>query len=92
MAPTAIIPFAFSKEQAQDYFTKFVKKKTLLNKKALNCKLENIVGIYLPFWTFDTFTASTYNARRYNGQEAHSDHVTGDWYEIIDDVLVCRTE
>ena len=91
MAPTAIIPFAFSKEQAQDYFIKFVKKKTLLNKKALNCKLENIVGIYLPFWTFDTFTASTYNARRYNGQEAHSDHVTGDWYEIIDDVLVCAS-
>ena len=92
MVPNAVIPFAFSKEQTQDLFISFVKRKRLLNKKTLNCRLENVVGIYLPFWTYDTYTASTYNALRNNGIYQHSDHVTGNWYQYIDDVIIFASD
>lgn len=88
MVPNAVIPFAFSKEECQDRFLEFVKKKKLVNKKVFNCKLDKVVGLYLPFWTFDTYTASSYYAFRNNGVGAPSDHVNGVWYENIDDVVV----
>ena len=92
MVPNAVIPFAFSKEQAQDYFNDFLKKKKLVNKKVFKCKLEKVVGIYLPFWTFDAYTASTYYAYRYNGVYANSDHVTGNWYQYVDDVVIFASD
>ena len=92
MVPNAVIPFAFSKEQTQDLFINFVKRKRLLNKKALNCRLENVVGIYLPFWTYDAYTASTYDALRNNGINQNSDHVTGNWYQYIDDVVIFASD
>ena len=91
MEPNAIIPFSIRKDQVQDCFIDFVKKKKLANKKVFNCKLENIVGIYLPFWTFDTYTASFYYAYRDNGIYAESDHVSGNWYQNIDDITIFAT-
>ena len=92
MMPNAIIPFAFSKEQAQEHFVDFLKKKRLVNKKVFNCKLEKVIGIYLPFWTFDAYTASSFYAYRDNGINAASDHVYGDWYQYIDDNVVFASD
>ncbi len=92
MVPNAIIPFSFSKEQAQDHFIDFLKKKRLVNKKVFNCKLEKVVGIYLPFWTFDAYTASSYYAFRNNGMYASSDHINGNWYQYIDDITVFASD
>lgn len=88
MAPNSVIPFAFSKEQAQTYFLKFVKKKRLVKKKVFDCKLENVIGIYLPYWTFDAFTASTYYGFYYDSGTTPYDLVTGALYQNFDDVLI----
>lgn len=87
MAPNAIIPFSVGREQVQDLFVNYAKKKSLVNKKVLNCKLENLVGIYVPYWTFDTFTASFYDAYRNLGQAGYVP-ANGNWYQYIDDIPV----
>ncbi len=87
MVPNAVIPFSVSRNQTQDLFVNYAKKKTLVNKKVLNCKLENLVGIYVPYWTFDAYTASFYYAYRDLGQAGY-DHVNGNWYQNIDDISV----
>jgi hypothetical protein len=87
MAPNAVIPFAFGKEKLQDLFIAELKKRAMLNKKALNCKLENVTGIYLPFWTFDTYTASSYTAVIPKGH-GRADYEKRNWYQFIDDIVV----
>ncbi len=87
MVPNAVISFSVSRNQTQDLFVNYAKKKTLVNKKVLNCKLENLVGIYVPYWTFDAYTASFYYAYRNLGQAGY-DHVNGNWYQNIDDISV----
>lgn len=92
MVPNAVIPFSFTPEQTQEYFISFLKRKRMLNKKALKCKLEKVVGIYLPFWTFDAYTASSYYAYKDNGFYAPADHVSDVWYQYIDDVVVFASD
>ena len=58
MVPNGVIPFSISKEQTQDLFINFAKKKGLVNKKVFDCKLEQVVGFYVPYWTFDTWCIS----------------------------------
>ena len=62
MAPEAVIPFVVNNEKADRCFRDFVKKKRFVPKAVKECKLENLVGLYLPFWTFDTDTISSYEA------------------------------
>ena len=92
MVPNAIIPFSITKEQTQDLFVNFAKKKMLVNKKIFNCKLEKIVGIYLPFWTFDALTASTYSASFRENPDDSLRTITGNWYQNIDDILVFASD
>lgn len=65
--PDVIIPFKFSIQQAKDALKKHYRKKPLLPScfKEQN-KIEEIKGIYVPFWFFDCNTDSsvTYNATR----------------------------
>ena len=88
MVPNAVIPFSFSKEQAQDYFVDFVKRKKLVKKGVLDCKLEKVVGIYLPYWTFDALTASAYTGHYPNTK----DYATYYWYQNFDDVLIFASD
>ena len=82
MAPNGIIPFAVSKEMTQQCFINFLKKKHCLVKKVLNSRLENIVGIYLPFWTFDAYTVSTFT-----GEYSSNDRFTALWNQSFDDLV-----
>lgn len=65
--PDVLIPFKYEKEQAVEALKKHYKKKPLLPKcfKDEN-RIEEVKGIYVPFWFFDCATDSniTYNATR----------------------------
>lgn len=62
MAPGALIPFSIDASEADQCFRNYLKKCRFLPKAVLDCKLENLTGIYLPFWTFDTDTENSYVA------------------------------
>lgn len=91
MTPNAVIPFSISKEMTQQCFISFLQRKRCLNKKALNCKLENIVGIYLPFWTFDTLTVSSFYATDVNA-ESSSEKIKGVWSQFFDDIIIFASD
>ena len=64
IAPSAVIPFKISKQEAVDFFYKW-------NKWALWCPeefrkgrfLENYTGVYVPYWTFDAESVTTYSGK-----------------------------
>ncbi len=99
MAPGALIPFAVDGAKAARCFSDFVNKKRFVPKGVRSVKLENFVGLYLPFWTFDADTVSSYIAKI--GFE-HTDS-DGDTYytykkykgvrnQFIDDMIVYATD
>ncbi len=92
MVPNAVIPFSISKDQVQDLFIGYLKNKKLLKKGVLDCKLENVVGIYLPFWTFDAYTASSYTAYRYIVGKENNEQFTGSWYQGFDDIPIFASD
>lgn len=52
--PDYVIPFAFNKTQAMDKYKEYYEKKKLLPKAFLEGnKVEEIQGVYVPFWLFD---------------------------------------
>lgn len=62
--PSAIIPFAFGKDSAKEYYKKWIKKKFFApNKLKKNFVADKVTGIYLPCWTYDAKTYSTYEGR-----------------------------
>lgn len=64
MAPGGVIPFKISKKQANQSFLKWIKRKLFTPRAAKKqAKAESFKGIYLPFWTFDTDTKTSYTAR-----------------------------
>jgi ribosomal protein S27E len=83
MAPNGIIPFSVSKDMTQQCFLNFLKRKHCLVKSVLNSRLENVVGIYLPFWTFDTYTVSSFS-----GEYSSSERFTSVWNQYMDDVII----
>lgn len=102
IAPGGVVPFQYSDKQAADLFQKWIKKKFFCPKLAKeSAKAKHFKGIYLPYWTFDAQTDSTYRAEygiertvKENGEEK----TVTDWYrcsghhkEFFDDELVCAT-
>lgn len=63
--PAGVLPFAITKNQALDKFTEWLGKGFFypsdLKKLA---SLDNIHGMYLPFWTYDAQTSSSWYADR----------------------------
>lgn len=92
MAPGSVIPFSVSQEKTQECFINFMKKKHCISKKLLNCKLENTVGIYLPFITFDAYTITSYIAEIvYSGANegrAYSKYFKGVFGHTFDDIVI----
>lgn len=63
IAPGGVCPFLIEEYKAQKSFKAWIKKRWLCPREAkLNTKLKGMTGIYLPFWTFDTATASPFTA------------------------------
>ena len=67
LRPDYVIPFKLDKKAAKAAFVKHLKRKILLPKvfKSEN-HIDEIKGVYVPFWLYDCDTSSTVN---YNGQK-----------------------
>ena len=63
MKPSKIIPFKFSKEEAQGHFLRFAKKKWFVPRDYFaDAQVDKISGVYYPFWVTDADTDSEMNA------------------------------
>lgn len=100
LAPNAVAPFEISVEKAAEHFLFWLKRQIFAPSKAKRqAKADRFKGVYLPFWTFDANTYSTYQARygrdRRVRQKDGSYRTETDWYStsgsydyFIDDVTV----
>lgn len=100
IAPGGVVPFSISDKQASELFKKWIKRRWFCPKLAKqSAKPKQFKGIYLPYWTFDTNTTSTYTAefgidhtRKDRNGNTHTEttwHSTnGTYREFIDDELV----
>lgn len=88
MAPQAVIPFAVTKEQTQLCFDNFINTRRTASKKVYGCKLENVVGIYLPFWTYDTLSVSAYDAHTYETKYTPRQYFKGVMTQFFDDLVI----
>ena len=103
LAPGGVVPFKVTAKQAGEAFTKWLKKKWFCPGKAKkSAEADSFQGVYLPYWTFDSDTYTTYDAeygkdrRVRRGKE---ETTVTDWYrtsgsysEFIDDELVCGSD
>lgn len=66
MRPRALLPFKVTEQEARVHFEKWLKGKWFLPvdlKRARRID-ERLVGIYIPYWTFDSRTDTEYNGQR----------------------------
>lgn len=63
IVPETLIPFKITKKNAEENFVNWIKGR-FFAPNALKKSYQNqrISGVYLPFWTYDTDTCSTYTA------------------------------
>ena len=88
MAPQAVIPFAVTKEQTQLCFDNYLNTRRVASKKVYGCKLENVIGIYLPFWTYDTLSVSSYEAHTYETKYTPRQYFRGVMTQYFDDLVI----
>ena len=64
LKPDLVIPFQLDRETAKAALTNHMKGKRLLPKSFIReCRIEEIKGIYIPFWLFDASTDSSIRYR-----------------------------
>ena len=96
IAPNGVIPFSISKEEVIAKFYKWNKWALWSPEEFRTGKvLGNLVGVYIPFWTFDADSVSTYNGR-FGYDRSVGDNTRTDWYNrsgavdvFVDDYSVC---
>ncbi len=103
LAPGGVCVFKIDKKQAGINFKTWLGKKLFCPKAAKEkAKPDAFNGVYLPYWTFDAQTTSTYSARygidRTTEDKDGNKETTTDWYsthgvysEFIDDQLIIGT-
>lgn len=85
LAPNGVCPFVVTDKQAGQNFTSWLKGKLFTPSKAKkSARPEGFKGVYLPYWTFDAQTQSTYTAkygrnRTVRNKDGSSRTVT-DWF------------
>lgn len=104
MAPGGVVPFRISDREASDLFKKWIKRKWFCPKLAKDsAKPKKFKGIYLPYWTFDTDTFSTYQGEygiehttrdRDGNTKTRTDwhNTSGTYSEFINDELVLASK
>ncbi|MBQ8292849.1 MAG: hypothetical protein IJX78_03455 [Bacilli bacterium] len=105
--PNRVIPFKLGKEQVITNYQKWLKKKFFVPSKIKkNIPNPLINGVYIPSWTYDSNTVSTYNGRlgkRYTTTVGSGKNrrtvtriryfrVSGVHKKYLDDLLVCSGE
>ncbi len=99
IAPSGIIPFKTTKEEVEQNYYKWNKFALWSPESFRKGKvLGNLVGVYVPFWTFDADTVTTYSGD-FGRTVTHGDSETTKWdYRtgmvdaFIDDVSVCASK
>lgn len=85
--PDLVIPFKLDKEAAKQNLKAHLKGKTLIPKLfSKEDHIEEIKGIYVPFWLFDTEADAScrYNATRERmWSDAHFNYVETNYYKVI---------
>ena len=104
IAPGAVCPFAITKDQAGERFTRWIKGKLFTPRKAKkNARPEAFQGVYLPYWTCDAQTTSNFTGRAgYNRTVKDKNgnkttvtdwrHVSGVYQAFFDDVTVMASK
>jgi predicted RNA-binding Zn-ribbon protein involved in translation (DUF1610 family) len=65
--PESLIPFKVARPKAEGLFTRWIGRKWLApGSLKKEYSPEKLKGIYVPFWTYDTATHSTYTAKAYD--------------------------
>lgn len=103
MAPGGVVLFKISAQEAAEKFKSWIGRKFFCPKLAKDsARPKAFKGLYLPFWTFDANTDSSYTGeygidREYEDSEGNKKTET-EWYrtvgyhqESFDDVLVCAS-
>ncbi|MEP4248694.1 hypothetical protein [Tateyamaria sp.] len=90
-APMALIPFEVPEQNAQDFALNWVKKRIAApNDLQDHVKKGRVVGIYVPFWTFDSEEAvdywAMYTVRR--NKQTITKKIKGSMRTSFDDLLV----
>ncbi len=102
LAPNGVVPFKVTKDQASDNFKRWIGKKFFCPKLAKqSARPDSFKGIYLPYWTFDSNTHSSYTAKYGKDRrvkKGDQETTVTDWYntsgfynDSFDDVLVIAT-
>lgn len=103
MVPGGVVPFQITDEKASALFRTWIKKKWFCpNLAKESAKAKHFKGIYLPYWTFDADTSSSYTGefgkdkvrKGANGQDkVHTTWypVEGSYEERFDDELICAS-
>lgn len=64
IAPESVIPFKITEKQAMESFSTWIKKRWFSpGKLKTNYKTQKLSGVYVPCWTYDAITDSTYTAQ-----------------------------
>ncbi len=64
LAPGGVVPFKIALKEAGEKFKAWIRRKLFCPRAAKKSATpESFKGVYLPYWTFDAFTASAYSAR-----------------------------
>ena len=96
LAPGGVCVFELDAKQAAERFEKWIRKRWFCRKEVKeSVQPKNFKGIFVPCWTFDTHTDTTYDANygvRYQGSKGAAvtewDGCCGEYKEFIDDQVV----
>lgn len=84
--PDVVIPFAVDKETAKSKLKDFIKGKKLLPANfADGRRIDNITGLYVPFWLFSCHAEGFVNFEGYKEKkwsDAKADYVKKDYYSL----------
>ena len=102
--PDGVIPFKIDKKDAQERFKAWIKSRWFAPNDFKNKYSEgSLIGMFLPFWTYDANAISSYSGRGgknriVRDKDGKSRTVT-DWYPVsgvvsafFDDVLICASQ
>lgn len=102
--PEGIVPFQIDKKDAQEKFRVWIRKRWFAPNDLKKSYGEGLlVGMYLPFWTYDTSALSYYTGegginRTVKDKDGKQKTVT-DWYPVsgivqksFDDIQICASE
>ncbi len=99
IAPSAVIPFRMSKEDIASKFYKWNKWAFWTPEKfRKGAILDDLKGVYVPYWTFDADSHSSYSGR-FGITVTNGDDTSTKWHDgnggfdlFIDDKIVCGSK